>query len=170
MWSARLEGWSIGARRALVALLPLLGPGGCGSPPPPPPPPTVAQVTLRAGPDINPTGAGQAAPVVVRVYQLASAAGFEKAEFRTLFAADAAALGADLVKKEEFLLTPGATKVEALTLPDAVTAVGVFAAFREFGTRTWRVTVPVPPHKTTPVSVAVDAAGLRVAPGTPAGP
>ena len=82
------------------------------------------------------------APVVLRVYQLGSTAGFEKAEFFRLLNTDTATLGTDLVKKDEYLLAPGSTKTETLTIPDSVHALGVIAAFREFKDVTWRVTVP----------------------------
>jgi type VI secretion system protein VasD len=137
---------------------------GCGSPPPPPPAPTVADIRLTVSNDANATQSGEGAPIIVRVYQLASTTGFEQAEFFRLLDADARTLGSDLVKKEEYLLAPGTKKSIAATVPESVTAIGVFAAYREFLTKPWRVTVPVPPHKTTPVAVEITAAGLRIAP------
>lgn len=134
----------------------------CASPPPPPPPPTIATLSLSAAPGANATQAGQGAPTIVRVYQLAATAGFEKAEFFRLLNGDTALLGPDLVKKDEYLLAPGTTKAESLTVPDRVTALGVLAGYREFGSRTWRVVVPLPPHQTTPVAVTVGVAGLTV--------
>jgi type VI secretion system protein VasD len=125
----------------------------------------VAQVKLTASADVNPTASGAGAPVVVRVYQLGSSAGFDKAEFFPLLNTDAATLGQDLVKRDEYLMTPGTTKEAALTVPDTVKAIGVFAAYRNFRTETWRATVPLPPHKTTPVTISLTATGLVVAPG-----
>ena len=133
-------------------------------PPPPPPPPTIAKLTLSTSADANATAAGQGAPTVVRVYQLTSTAGFEKAEFFRLLNADSATLGQDLVKRDEYLLAPGTTKEETLAIPDRVKALGVFAAYRQFGSRTWRVTVPLPANKTTPVTVTVSASGVVVKP------
>ena len=58
-----------------VAALPLLaGIVSCSSPPPPP---TVVNLTVSASPTVNPTASGQAAPIVVRVYQLGSTTPFE---------------------------------------------------------------------------------------------
>ena len=90
----------------VAVLLPLLAFAGCSAPPPPPP--TQVNLTLSATADVNPTTSGQAAPVVVRVYQLASTSGFEGAEFFPLFNQDQSVLKTDLVKKDEFLLSPGA--------------------------------------------------------------
>jgi len=129
--------------------------------PPPPVPPTVAKLALTAAADVNPTRAGQPAPVMVRIYQLGSTAAFEKAEFYQLLNSDTASLGTDLVKKDEYLLAPGTSKTETLTVPDAVRAIGVFAAYREFQRVTWRATVALPPHATTAVTVTATAAGLR---------
>ncbi len=128
--------------------------------PPPPIPPTVAKLTIDVAKDANATEGGQGAPTIVRVYQLASTAGFEKAEFFRLLNGDTALLGQDMVKKDEYLLAPGAHKDEMMTVPDRVTALGVLAAYREFSTRTWRVVVPLPPHATTPVAITVGATGL----------
>jgi type VI secretion system protein VasD len=135
----------------------------CGSPPPPPPPPTVAKLTLSADPDANATAAGQGAPTIIRVYQLAAAAGFEKAEFFRLLNGDAAVLGPDMIKRDEYLLAPGTKREETISPPDKVQALGVFAAYREFQSRNWRVVIPLPPNKTTQVQVTVAAAGLVVA-------
>ncbi len=143
---------------AVAAMLGLLA--GCGGPPPKPP--TVVELTLAADPGVNPTQEGKPAPVLVRVYQLASAAGFEKAEFFPLMNADTATLGQDLVKKDEYLLTPGQKKTETLKPSDRVTAIGVFAAFRQLGSKTWRVTAPVKPNLTTPMTVEVGTAGLAI--------
>lgn len=133
---------------------------GCAAPPPPPPP-TVAKLSLSAAADANATSGGQGAPTIVRIYQLASTAGFEKAEFFKLLNGDVALLGTDLVKKDEYLLAPGVKKEEVLTVPDKVTALGVFAGYREFQSRTWRAVVPLPANKTTPVSVVISASGIK---------
>ncbi len=132
----------------------------CGSPPPPPAP-TVATLTLTASADVNPTQSGQGAPLIVRVYQLSGTAAFEKAEFFRLLNGDAATLGQDLVKRDEYLLAPGTKKQVALTVPDTVQALGVFAAYRVFQSLPWHATIPLPPHKATPVTVTLSAAGLH---------
>ena len=59
----------------IVATLLVLA--GCA--PPPPPPPTVVNVRASAAADANATPDGKGAPVAIRVYQLASKAGFEGA-------------------------------------------------------------------------------------------
>jgi type VI secretion system protein VasD len=131
--------------------------------PPPPPPPTVVNAQVTAAADVNATPDGRGAPVLLRVYQLGSKATFESAEFYRLFNADAATLGPDLVKKEEFVLIPGASKTLAISPPDTVKAIAVFGAYRDFSNVVWRATADVPAHKTTNLLVTADKAGIKIA-------
>ena len=146
--------------RASACWLALAGLGACSAPPPPPP--TVVNLSMTTAADTNPNAAGQGAPVVLRLYQLRSPAGFEKAEFFRLLNQDAATLGADLVKRDEFLLPPGSVKTVKLEPGPSVSAIGVFAAYRDFGKVNWRSVADVPEHKTTDVAVKADAAGIAV--------
>jgi type VI secretion system protein VasD len=123
-------------------------------------------VKLVATNDVN-----GSAPVAVRVYQLASKSGFEGAEFFPLYKSDAATLGPDLIKKDEVLLAPGTTKVLTLSPTDAVKAIGIFAAYANYQTATWRGDADVPAHETTTVTATIGASAVKVtaAPGKPAG-
>ena len=47
---------------------------------PPPPPPPVLTLTIAGSAEQNPDGAGRAAPVAVRVYQLSGTAKFEQTD------------------------------------------------------------------------------------------
>jgi type VI secretion system protein VasD len=160
-----LEGQNGVFRRILLLGL-LAAVAGCGGPPPPPPP-TIVTLTLTATPDVNPTPAGptsasEGAPVVLRIYQLASTSAFTGAEFFPLFNQDQASLGPDLIKRDELILVPGQTKTLTLTPTDAVKAIGVFAAWRDFQHATWRGHVDVPPHQTTKITVRAARDGISV--------
>lgn len=130
----------------------------------PPPPPTVVQLALTATSDANPSPSGQGAPLVVRIYQLASASAFTGAEFFPLFNQDQATLGPDLIKRDELTLVPGQTKALTLTPTDQVKAIGVFAAYRDFQHATWRGHADVPQHQTTKLTVRAAADGIAVKP------
>ena len=160
--------WQRFAGLSLIVPTALFGVAACSSAPPPPPP-TVVNLTLTTTADVNPSASGQGAPVVLRVYQLSSSAGFEKAEFYRLYNSDIATLGADIAKKDEYLLPPGTSKTVSVQPPTNVTALGVFAAYRDFSHANWRGTTPVPPNKTTDVSVRADAKGVTItaAPASP---
>ena len=147
----------------LAALL-----AACASPPPPPPP-TQVVLTLTATPDVNPTPSGQGAPIVLRVYQLASTSGFTGAEFFDLFNNDQATLKSDLVKRDDVTLAPGQSKTLTLSPSDQVKSVGVFAGYRDYANATWRVTADIPPHKTTRITVQAGPTKLAIPP-PPAAP
>ena len=110
----------------------------CGTPPPPPPVVTNLQMSVVAALDTNPDARKRASPVVVRFYALKSTAAFDSADFFSLFDKDSAALGTDLVQKEEFLMTPGQQKVLTLKFEPEVKAVAVMAAFRDLENARWR--------------------------------
>jgi type VI secretion system protein VasD len=150
---------AIPAGRVLAGVLALLA--ACSSPPPPPPP-TVVDLTLTARADANPTAAGQGAPVALRVYQLASSAGLEGAEFFQIFNQDQSTLQGDLVKRDDFLLAPGQSKTASLKPPEQAKVLGVFAAWRDFQHAKWRVTTEIPPHQTTKITVLVGHDGLTL--------
>lgn len=140
---------------------------GCA--PPPPPPPTVVDITITAAPDANPDGAGRAAPVAVRIYQLASTAAFDKADFFLLYERDAEVLGADLVGKDELVLAPGESKQLNKELKPGTTSIGVVVAFRDVQNANWRGTASPPANQTTPIAVAVQALNVTVTMGPPQG-
>ena len=135
----------------------------CASPPPPPPPPTIVNLTLNAAERLNPNAAGQSAPVLVRVYELENPSAFEKADFFQLFEKDQAALGASMKAREELTLAPGANRSMTRTMSQGAKFIGVFAAFRDFESGTWRAVVAVPDNKTTPITVTLRDRTLAVA-------
>jgi type VI secretion system protein VasD len=148
------------ARLVITGALVILA--GCSKPESLPPPPTAVSVQISAASDANPTPQGEGAPVAIRVYQLGGKSGFEGAEFFQIYHADAATLGPDLIKKDEFLLIPGASKVLDL-MPDApVQAVGVFAAYSDFQKATWRATADIPSHQSTKITITAGRDGLKL--------
>ena len=130
--------------------------------PPPPPPPTIVNVSLATTATVNQTPDKKGAPIVLRLYQLSSPAGFNGAEFFQLFNKDQATLGTDLVKREDFELSPGQTKSATLTPTDMVKAVGVFGAYRDFQHVTWRGVADIPAHLTTTLTITADSDGVTV--------
>ena len=135
---------------------------GCASPPPPVPP-TVVKISLSAAADVNPGPDGQGAPVTIRVYQLASASAFGNAEFFPLYNADAATLGADMVKRHDLVLAPGQARTLTLTPRDDAKAIGVFAGLRDVTSAQWRAAADIAPHVTTDVTVTASRTGVVLA-------
>ncbi|HNT39607.1 MAG TPA: type VI secretion system lipoprotein TssJ [Rubrivivax sp.] len=145
-----------GALRALLAgssgpLLPTLS--GCGAvsaittPAAPPPPVMVvpgAVFELVADADLNPDAQGKPKPVLLRLYELKAGAGFERASFLDLMEKDEAALGADFVRREEWLIRPGERRTIDRKGNAEVRSFGVLAAFRDLERSSWRTVIDAP--------------------------
>lgn len=163
----------LSARRALLAGL-LLGLSGCGMLAPPPlppmpklpeaPPPTRLELNLTAARDLNPTAAGQPAPLLVRVYALAGDGQLLGASSAALFADDRAALGADVLSREELRLLPGQTESIAQDLPAGTRALGVLAAYRQLDGVHWRAAAPVAAGEVNRFELTLGARGVKLAP------
>lgn len=109
--------------------------------------PKPAQVagTIQASPLVNPSTSKRPSPLLLRVYELKTAAGFNSADFMSLYQRDKAELGADMLGKEEFVLAPGESKTFAKTLAADTRFLGVVAAYRDVEHARWRSVVPVQP-------------------------
>ena len=133
---------------------------GCGGGPPPP---TVAVLNITASADANPDAGGQAAPVAVRIYQLASTANFDKADFFQLYQHEQETLGTDLLGRDEIVIPPGGSQQVQKELKPGATAIGVVAAFRDIQKANRRGSVVPPANKTTPVTVTIQGLNVTVA-------
>jgi len=143
----------------LAALL-----AGCASEPPPPPPPTVVQLHLLGSGELNPSPAGDPAPVRIRLYELKNTNAFARADFFTLIDKPEGALGADLVAHDELLLRPGEQKQLERTLDDATKYLAVVVGYRDLDHAFWRQVIAVREQKTTPYDVMVGRYALAITP------
>lgn len=139
------------AALAAVAIL-ALALAGCSSSPKP------AKVSgnIAASATVNPSVSKRPSPVLVRVYELKAATGFNNADFISLYQRDQAELGADIVSREEFTLAPGEKRPWNKTLSADTRFIAVFAAYRDLERAQWRNVVAVPPGKALQLSVQAD--------------
>jgi type VI secretion system protein VasD len=162
------------SRRSVCAAFALLasagGLAGCGmfskAPPPPPvapPKPSTLSINIVTSASINPDARKRPSPVVVRVYELKSAAQFDSADFVSLYEKDQALLGADIVVRDEFVLQPGETKTINKLLAADTKFIGVMAAFRELERARWRGLVALVPGKNNAVTVSLDGIAVQAA-------
>jgi type VI secretion system protein VasD len=126
----------------------------------PPPKPASVTGTVEASAQVNPSASKRPSPLLIRVYELKSVAAFNGADFMSLYQRDQAALGGDLLAKEEFVLEPGETKTFAKTLAPDTRFIGVVAAYRDLEHAKWRTVVSVQPNQ--PQKVTVRAGELAV--------
>ena len=112
-------------------------------------PPKPAQVsgTIQASAQVNPSASKRPSPLLVRIYELKSAAAFNNADFMSLYQRDQTELSTDLLGKDEFVLAPGESKPYAKTLSPDTRFLGVMAAYRNLEHSKWRSVVAVQPGR-----------------------
>jgi type VI secretion system protein VasD len=89
-------------------------------------------------PDINPDVDGAASPVLVIVFQLANVDVFANGDFFSLYDPDAAALGPDLLNREQLTVQPGETREFAADFDPDTKAIGVIVAYRDIENASWK--------------------------------
>lgn len=107
----------------------------------------VQQVSLSiiAAPLINPTLDGEPRPVQMRIYQLKDDVHLQSATFEQVWKDDAAALPADILKRDDLFVYPNTlTHVKFDRDPAAQQVVGA-ALFRNPKGRSWFVSFELPP-------------------------
>ena len=154
---ARRGALALGASVALGAVGgALLGTvAGCASAPKPPRP-TLVKARLQASANANPDLRQRASPLVLRLYELKSAAAFESADFLSLFERDQATLGAEMLGREEFTLRPGDMQRWDKAVGPEVRFIGVIAAFRDIERARWKTLIAVKPNLSNTVSIQAD--------------
>ena len=141
-----------------VAALCAAGLAGCAGSPDP----TVAIISVTAAEDVNPDAQGRASPVMLRIYELRSRAGFDGADFFSLYSAERETLAADLAGKHEQIVTPGTSAEIRRTPPPDVRYIGIVAAFRDIERAGWRSAAALAPNQTTHIQLRIERNGLVV--------
>ncbi len=134
-------------------------------PPPPPPAPTIASVTLRASPFVNPDPGGQAKPVQVSLFRLASTAAFDEANYFALAADPNSVLGADLIGVETLTMAPGTNEVFQWELDDGTRYLGLVAGYRNLEGSVWRTSYQVEQNTTSLITGEIDLNSVSFRPG-----
>ena len=73
--------------------------------------------------------------------------------------------GPSRAKLSSVPLTPGATQKVTITAKPGTTAIGFAATYRAIDQAEWRASAPVPPNKTTKLTVQLEKLKLALAPG-----
>ncbi|VAW69200.1 hypothetical protein MNBD_GAMMA09-2783 [hydrothermal vent metagenome] len=105
--------------------------------------PTRINSQILASFDINPDVNNRPSPLVIRIYELQSITAFNDADFFKLYDEEEATLGADLLSREEFELSPGQGREVTRTPNDKARYFAVIAAFRDIDQARWRVSLPL---------------------------
>lgn len=121
--------------------------------------PVTLKLTVRAGTDQNPDPMGHAAPVAIRVLQLAATGRFDRADVYALLAHETEILGADLLGSEEFVVAPGTVRTLTRTLAPGTRFVGIAVLFRDIDHSDWRLSAPVASSGMTDLTLSIS--GLK---------
>lgn len=117
---------------------------------------------IEAAADLNPSVAARPSPLRVRWYELRTLAAFAQADFMSLYEGDQAALGADLLAREELTVQPGARLPLVRTLQADTRFVGFVALYRDLEHAVWRASAPVQPGRLNTLVVRLDRLTLRM--------
>ncbi len=126
----------------------------CGSPPPPP---TDVALTVSGGANMN-----NARPAQVKVYYLASKAGFDGGDFFALFDTPEATLGPDLLAVDSYLLQPGGVVTDAKSFKVAPSHIGVIAAFQSVDQPGWKAVEAIAPNSANTAEAAISGMSVSL--------
>ena len=125
-------------RLVFVVIFSLLILGCAGERPP------SAEIRISASSNLNPDANSRPSPIVLKIFALRSADGFNNARFFELYENTATTLGLDLLDQVEFQILPGdARDPVELTFDPEARFLGLLAAYRDLDNSVWRTTVPV---------------------------
>ncbi len=126
--------------------------------------PTKIKAQILASHEINPDINNRPSPVVIRVYELNSAATFNSVEFFQLYDEESATLGGDLIARQEFEISPGEGR-ELMFKPQENTRVfGVLVAFRNYDhdQAIWRAAVELELNDTNTLIVKIGKLSVTI--------
>lgn len=120
------------------------------------PKPTTVALKIDGTPEMN-----GGAPAKVKVYYLNSAANFSSLDFFTLYENPQAALGADLVAVDEYLLAPGQSIEAAKSFDQPVTQIGAVAGLRDVDRPGWRALTALTPRAPNAAVLTLSGEGAK---------
>jgi type VI secretion system protein VasD len=139
---------ALGATLVAAAAASVLG-IACSQPVPPKEPEACklqrVSMTIIASPRINQADNGDARPVQVRIYQLATDVRLNNASFHDVWKDDKTALKDDLVKNEELSVYPDSRTDITFERDEKAMTIGAVALFRNPKGRSWYTTFELPP-------------------------
>jgi len=106
-------------------------------------------VSIKVDDGVNPDGRGQAAPILVKVFELKSSCNFETADYFALQDRDRETLAAELVNADQAILRSGEERVFKREAGLDSRAIGVIAGYRKLENARWRLVLPLKEPKQT---------------------
>jgi len=111
---------------------------------------------ISATADVNPDMQGRPSPIILHIMELNSTEQFSRLDYMGLTQPSGAAMGAELLGKNQLVLQPGETKSLPMDLNPMTTAIGLVAGYRDIDNAAWRKIVPVTQGKTKSISITLE--------------
>ena len=111
---------------------------------------------ISAAADVNPDMQGRPSPIILHVMELNSTEQFNRLDYMGLTQPSGAALGPELLGKNQLVLQPGESKTLPLELNPMTTAIGLVAGYRDIDNAAWRRIVPITQGKTKGISITLE--------------
>ena len=122
---------------------------------PPPPEPTAVDMQISASVDVNPDMQGRPSPIILHIMELNSTEQFNRLDYMGLTQSTGAALGSELVSKNQLVLQPGNSQALPMELDSQTTAIGLVAGYRDIDNATWRTSIPITQGTTKGISITL---------------
>jgi len=124
--------------------------------------PTKIKAQILASHEINPDINNRPSPLVIRVYELNSAATFNNVGFFQLYDEEAATLGGDLIARQEFEISPGEGRELIFKPQENARVFAVLAAFRNIDQAMWRATTELKLNSTNTLIVKIGNQSITI--------
>lgn len=111
---------------------------------------------ISATADVNPDMQGRPSPIILHVMELNSTEQFNRLDYMALTQPSGAAMGGELLAKNQVVLQPGESKTLPLELNPMTSAIGLVAGYRDIDNAVWRKTVPIQQGKTKGLSITLE--------------
>jgi type VI secretion system protein VasD len=135
----------------VVPLLVLLG--ACAGAPPAP---EELDMQISTTADVNPDLQGRPSPIILHILELSSTEQFNRLDYMNLTQPSGAALGADLLSKNQMVLQPGDSKSMPMELNPQTTAIGLVAGYRDIDNAVWRTDIAITQGSTKGITVTLE--------------
>lgn len=108
---------------------------------------TRTKLEFSVGENINPDGSGRTSPLVISVFELKDASGFEGMDFLSLYENAADSLGENLIAVRKLpALAPGKDRQNKLKLNNETRFIGLLAEFSDFEDSKYHLVMPISAH------------------------
>jgi len=111
---------------------------------------------IAATADVNPDMQGRPSPIILHILELGSTEQFNRLDYMKLTQPSGAALGPDLLGKNQVILQPGDSRAMPMELNPLTTAIGLVAGYRDIDNAAWRTSIPVAQGDTKGISIMLE--------------